>query len=326
LVKEYRDAKTEKDKQELFKVYGGKLVKWAKDNPKDTKALEALNYVMQLPAQATPGSPKAEALALLRKEYAKSPRIATYLSDWASSDDAEVATFVKEVFEKNPDKKVRVQAGVAFVEGKEQNLGMAYWAKADSTFRARYEKFAGKEATKKMIDSIPANEKELKTFLTKLRTDFKGEFKDLFVGAPMPELQSEDLKGNKVKLSDLKGKVVVLDIWATWCPPCRAMIPHERDLVKRFKDKPFVLVSISFDAKKETLTEFLEKESMPWTHWWNGTPGSIGKELNIKSFPTIFVLDGKGVIRYKGTRDKAMDLAVETLLKEAEAEKASKTE
>jgi thiol-disulfide isomerase/thioredoxin len=151
--------------------------------------------------------------------------------------------------------------------------------------------------------------------------EFKGVVKDLFVGAPMPELKSKNLEDKPVKLSDLKGKVVVLDIWATWCPPCRAMIPHERELVKKLKDKPFVLVSISADAKKDTLENFLKDNPMPWTHWWNGRDGSILSELDVKFFPTIYVLDHKGVIRYKNVRDKDMDKAVETLLKEMENEK-----
>ena len=93
----------------------------------------------------------------------------------------------------------------------------------------------------------------------------------LGIGKQMTELVSKDLDGKAVKLSDYKDKVVVLDIWATWCPPCRAMIPHEREMAKKFKDKPFALISLKHDAKVETLKEFLEKEKMPWTHWHIGT-------------------------------------------------------
>src|SRR5450631_2188002 len=90
------------------------------------------------------------------------------------------------------------------------------------------------------------------------------EIRHLAVGKPAPELKSIDLEGKPVRLTDLKGNVVVLDVWATWCVPCCAMIPHERELVKRLKAKPFAIVSISVDDKQETVVEFLKKEPMPW--------------------------------------------------------------
>jgi hypothetical protein len=99
------------------------------------------------------------------------------------------------------------------------------------------------------------------------------------------------------------------------------MIPHERKLVERLKGKPFALVSISADAKKETLTNFLEKEPMPWTHWWNGATGGILSDWDVEYFPALYVLDAKGVIRYKDVRGEKMDEAVDALLKEMEESK-----
>jgi thiol-disulfide isomerase/thioredoxin len=140
---------------------------------------------------------------------------------------------------------------------------------------------------------------------------------DLSVGKPAPEVISQDLNGKKVKLSDLRGKVVVLDIWATWCGPCKKLIPHYREMVKKYKDKPFVLVGVSIDAKKETLVKFMDKEPMPWTHWWNGT-GGIAKDWDIEAIPTIYVLDAKGIIRSKvvGADEEAIEKAVAKLIKE----------
>jgi len=144
----------------------------------------------------------------------------------------------------------------------------------------------------------------------------------LSIGKTAPDVEGTDLDGKKVKLSSYRGKVVVLDIWATWCGPCVAMIPHERELVKKMEGKPFVFLSISADAKKETLTEFLKKQEMPWNHWWDGQSGPVMKAYKVRFFPTIYVLDSKGVIRFKGVRGEAMDKAVEELLKETPGSKS----
>ena len=139
----------------------------------------------------------------------------------------------------------------------------------------------------------------------------------LAVGKKAPEAIARDLDGKAVKLSDHKGQVIVLDIWATWCGPCRAMIPHERKMVEKYKAKPFTLISISADETPDIVKTFLKKEPMPWVHWHAG-PGddSLVKKWNVRFFPTILVLDSKGVIRYKNVRDEELDKAVAELLAE----------
>src|SRR5688572_22947341 len=69
------------------------------------------------------------------------------------------------------------------------------------------------------------------------------------VGKPAPEFDGEDFEGRRVKLSDYRGKVVVLVFWSTRCPPCRAMIPHEREMVERFHDRPFALIGVNNDTE-----------------------------------------------------------------------------
>jgi len=149
------------------------------------------------------------------------------------------------------------------------------------------------------------------------------ELQNLSIGKVAPEVLCLNIDGDKDdKLSNYKGKVVVLDIWATWCGPCKAMIPHEREMNEKLKGKPFAFISISGDDKKETLTAFLEKEKMPWTHWFADRKGIL-KDWNIRFYPTMYILDHKGVIRAKGLRGEELEKKVIELI--AEAEKSNKS-
>jgi hypothetical protein len=97
------------------------------------------------------------------------------------------------------------------------------------------------------------------------------------------------------------------------------MYPHERSLVKKMADKPFALIGVNTDGNKAELKKALVKEEISWRSFWNGkggTTGPITKAWKITAFPSIFVIDAKGIIRYKNVRGEAMDKAVEALLAE----------
>ena len=96
------------------------------------------------------------------------------------------------------------------------------------------------------------------------------------------------------------------------------MYPHERSLVKRLEGKPFALLGINSDQNRDQLKDVLKKEEITWRSWWDGgnTNGPIATKWNVYGWPTIYVLDDKGVIRYKNVRGEAMDKAVNALLAE----------
>jgi thiol-disulfide isomerase/thioredoxin len=177
------------------------------------------------------------------------------------------------------------------------------------------------EQVRQDYGDVPIAERRSFKTLGELAKGHLHEIGHLGIGKTAPKLASADLGGKPVQLDDFKGKVVVLDVWATWCGPCCAMIPHQREMVKQFEDKPFALVSISVDEDLKTLKDFLAKEPMPWNHWYNGPSGNIISDLNVQSYPTIYVLDGKGIIRYKDIRGKLLSEAVKILLTEIDQPK-----
>ena len=96
------------------------------------------------------------------------------------------------------------------------------------------------------------------------------------------------------------------------------MYPHERSLVQRLADKPFAILGINSDADKQALQKVFAKEKITWRSWWDGgsTEGPIASRWNVSGWPTIYVVDAKGIIRYRDLRGKELDKAVDTLLKE----------
>lgn len=124
------------------------------------------------------------------------------------------------------------------------------------------------------------------------------ELMSLAVGEQAPEIEGKDADDKPFKLSDYRGKVVLLVFSGSWCAPCMALHPRERALVERLKDKPFAMLEVNTDATKEELKKSIEKKETTWRSWWdNGREGPICLQWNITGFPTLYVIDAKGIVR-----------------------------
>jgi peroxiredoxin len=96
------------------------------------------------------------------------------------------------------------------------------------------------------------------------------------------------------------------------------MYPHERSLVKKLEKEPFVLLGMNSEETPEKFAEAAKREQITWPCFFDGggTDGPIATRWGVRSWPTTFVIDAKGIIRYRDVRDEAMDKAVEELLQE----------
>ncbi len=135
------------------------------------------------------------------------------------------------------------------------------------------------------------------------------------VGSVVPDLTGSRMDGVEEALSDYRGRVVLLDFWATWCKPCIAALPTLRELAADLPADRFVLLAVSVDAELETAVEFMEKEEMPWVNWHVGMTSELTKVLDVSAFPTYILVDEQGRIlaRTSGLPDDFLALIEETV-------------
>jgi thiol-disulfide isomerase/thioredoxin len=152
----------------------------------------------------------------------------------------------------------------------------------------------------------------------------------LGIGRTAPEIEGEDIDGKPMRLSDYRGKVVMVSFWATWCRPCIELVPREKALVESMKGRPFVLIGVNGDNDREKAKTFSAREGVNWRSFWpGGSKQGIPLEWGVSGWPTVYVIDANGVIRDNGLvyfdeiyGRKRPDKMIESLV--AELEKATK--
>jgi len=135
-------------------------------------------------------------------------------------------------------------------------------------------------------------------------------------GKPMPALDASSWINGEVKPADLKGKVVIVDFYATWCGPCMRAIPHNNELLKKYKDQGLVIVGIC--------TSKSGQENMPAVVQERGIQYPTARDANLKSekawqvhyYPTYAIVDRKGIVRVIGLQPENVESVVKKLLAE----------
>ena len=113
-----------------------------------------------------------------------------------------------------------------------------------------------------------------------------------------PDFHLTTLDGKTITLQSLRGKVVLLDFWATWCGPCIQALPELKEIRKKFANRPFELISISVDREKRKLEDFVKANEMTWPQYFDEGYRVAKDAFGVATFPSYFVLDGEGVVTY----------------------------
>jgi thiol-disulfide isomerase/thioredoxin len=111
-----------------------------------------------------------------------------------------------------------------------------------------------------------------------------------------PDIQLKDINGREVSLASLRGKVVIVDFWATWCPPCRMEVPTFKQLQAKYQNKGFEIVAIALDDDEDDVKQFARKQTLNYTVA-HGNSDIVSQFENITGLPTTFFIDRAGRIR-----------------------------
>jgi thiol-disulfide isomerase/thioredoxin len=175
--------------------------------------------------------------------------------------------------------------------------------KATETLNLVKKDFAGTEAAKG-AESMLAQ--------IKAQAASKAIQRSLVTGAKFPDFSEKDLAGKPLSIAGYKGKVVLIDFWATWCGPCRAELPNVIEIYQKNHVQGFEIIGVSLDSDRAKLDSFLKSKGMTWAQYFDGEGWSnkLAKKYGVNSIPMTYLLDREGKIIGKDLRGDELAEAV----------------
>lgn len=338
-------------------VFLARLIEFASAAPRDPKAVDALERVVQVSGSVSRTDTQIrplvnQSLDLLMRDHFDDERMGRICIEVSMGMLPEREKFIRDVLDRSTNVNTKGSACLALADYQREKMKMSEIVSKSGD--------VAMEKIKKANFFDPA---DIKEFREKTPESFRSEVESLYerviqefpkiryargprdgkqatlgevaerrlfsmrkltIGNEAPEIVGEDTEGKPMKLSDYRGKVVVLTFWATWCGPCMSQVPFERKLMERMKGKPFVLLGVNADPKKDGLEKAMKDAGIAWRSWFDGSPpGPIASRWDIRGWPQTFVIDADGVIRHIHLFQKQLDDAVDELIKEMESKTAA---
>ena len=332
-------AKSAEERQKLARelkpndrLYGQRFLAIAQEDPKAPFALDALNRVVRYSRDSAADA----ALEQLRRDWASSSRIAEVILPVTTSMSPSASGLLRDVISKNTDRNAVGPAILGLAKLLDVYVDLAMKRDEEPEKAKRLEQYYSKEQLDHIfkLDMVVVL-KEAEALYERAMNEFGdvklsprarqtiGQYttarinrlRSLAPGKPAPEIEGEDTHGQHFKLSDYRGKVVLLVFWASWCAPCRKQVPHELELAERFKDKPFAVLGVNLDHDEKLMRGAISELGITWRNWRAGNADRIKARYGIQAIPLVLVVDEEGIIRAKDVGGKAMlDQTIDGLL------------
>lgn len=209
-----------------------------------------------------------------------------------------------ELFERTHDEMTKALAAVPLYQNAILLDGQALaYLKQDDAAKARFEQF---------VSLSPADNVDRQRALEYIKNP------ELARARMVPPFSVMTMDGQQISVDDLRGKVVLLDFWATWCAPCRQSIPHMRDIARKFQGQPLVILSVSLDTDEQKWKEFVSRNEMSWLQYRDGSfKGPIASLFGVSAIPHTFTIDGDGVLQDEHIGDAAIEGKLKKLIAHA---------
>jgi len=241
------------------------------------------------------GTPDNDALTSLQKEMKqlRASATANATEDEYEKIEANVSEVVKKYIQSNPDKPTSAKLLYDFRYNLDEDTRRDIISKAGNVFKSV-------PGIDKMIEHLAVLEK-------------------VGIGKKIIDFEMKTPEGKAIKLSDNvgKGKITLIDFWASWCPPCRKEIPHLVELYKQYKGKDFEIVGVSLDRTNDAWVKGIKDLAITWPQmsdlkYWQSEGGTI---YGVNSIPHTILVDKDGIIIAKNLHGEALDTKLAEMLK-----------
>ena len=322
-----------------------KFLYLAAEQPNTTASLDALNWVIK---RFESGNYADRALVLLAKHHAAAVKLDEVFIYIGNNPSLQVGIFYRQVIAANKNPAILGKAHFRLGIYLMRQLEISREVQAKPEAREKYDLFYGKDLTAYLLAMNHAqNRKEalqhfvviqqkyasVKTFqgqLGPLANIQEFKLAHLSVGGVAPEITGKDIFGKPLKLSDFRGKIVLLDFWGDWCVACRTLYSFNRTLHQKMEGRHFALVGVNSDTNRDLTRRIMKIQQIRWNNFWDDGSrfGEISTQWGVKTWPVLYVIDGDGIIRLKsvGGHNRAEILRlIEKLTAELEQKQSKST-